>query len=87
MPVIEKISSLRNYQNVLAKVQPGNPVFLTKNGQGQYAILDNDEYDLLYKAADGEFYRQLDEARTEAEKRGWTSLKDVGRRFGAEQDV
>ena len=36
MPTVDKISALRSYQSVLDKVEPGNPVFLTKNGTGKF---------------------------------------------------
>ena len=43
MPTITPVSSLRSYTEVLDGVAPGAPVFLTKNGQGKYAILDMDD--------------------------------------------
>ena len=81
MPTIDKVTSLRNYQAVLDKVRPGNPVFLTKNGMGRYAIVDNDEYDLLYRAAFDRFFSQLDDSRAEAERDGWVSEDAVRERF------
>ena len=82
MPTIDKVSALRNYQSVLDKVQPGNPVFLTKNGTGCYAIVDTSEYDFLYRAAFDKFYEQLDGYREEAEREGWISEEAVRARFG-----
>ena len=43
MPNIKPISDLRNYASVLREVAVGNPVFLTKNGRGAYAIVDISE--------------------------------------------
>jgi len=40
MPSIKPVSDLRNYNNVLREIDVGQPVFLTKNGRGRYAILD-----------------------------------------------
>ena len=40
MPNIKPISDLRNYTEVLKEAQEGSPVFLTKNGRGEYVILD-----------------------------------------------
>lgn len=40
MPNIKPISDLRNYNEVLRDVSIGEPVFLTKNGRGKYAIVD-----------------------------------------------
>lgn len=44
MPNIKPVSDLRNYGAVLRDVAIGQPVFLTKNGYGRYAVLDIEEY-------------------------------------------
>ena len=44
MPNIKPVSDLRNYSEILQDVGIGEPVFLTKNGHGRYAVLDIDEY-------------------------------------------
>ena len=44
MPNIKPVSDLRNYGEVLRDVAVGQPVFLTKNGHGRYAVLDIEEY-------------------------------------------
>ncbi|MCL2807238.1 MAG: prevent-host-death protein [Coriobacteriia bacterium] len=82
MPTIDKISALRNYQSVLDRVQPGNPVFLTKNGTGRYAIVDTAEYDFLYQAAFDKLFDQLDGYCAEAERDGWISEEALRARFG-----
>ncbi|MBQ9438241.1 MAG: prevent-host-death protein [Lachnospiraceae bacterium] len=45
MPIIAPISELRNYGQVLEKVKPASPVFLTKNGHGKYSVhsIEDDE--------------------------------------------
>lgn len=45
MPNIKPVSDLRNYNEVLKDVTVGEPVFLTKNGRGKFAILDIKEYE------------------------------------------
>lgn len=45
MPNIKPVSDLRNYNDVLKDISVGEPVFLTKNGRGKFAILDIDEYE------------------------------------------
>lgn len=45
MPNIKPVSDLRNYNEVLKDIAVGNPVFLTKNGRGRFAILDIEEYE------------------------------------------
>ncbi len=61
MPNIKPISDLRNYAEVLRDVSMGEPVFLTKNGRGRFAILTIDDYEktrqklkLLEALAEGE---------------------------------
>lgn len=45
MPNIKPVSDLRNYNEVLRDIAVGEPVFLTKNGRGKFAILDIEEYE------------------------------------------
>jgi len=45
MPNIKPVSDLRNYNEVLRDIAIGDPVFLTKNGRGRYAIVDIEEYE------------------------------------------
>ncbi|MCK0473393.1 MULTISPECIES: type II toxin-antitoxin system prevent-host-death family antitoxin [Halalkalibacter] len=45
MPNIKPVSDLRNYNEVLKDIAVGEPVFLTKNGRGKYAIIDIEEYE------------------------------------------
>jgi hypothetical protein len=66
----------------LDKVQPGSPVFLTKNRTGRYVIVDTAEYDFLYRTAFDKLFSQLDEYRAEAEREGWTNEDTVRERFG-----
>lgn len=45
MPNIKPVSDLRNYNEILKDVSMGQPVFLTKNGRGKFAIIDIEEYE------------------------------------------
>ncbi|MGV8146509.1 MAG: type II toxin-antitoxin system prevent-host-death family antitoxin [Alkaliphilus sp.] len=45
MPNIKPVSDLRNYNEILKDITVGDPVFLTKNGRGKFAILDIEEYE------------------------------------------
>lgn len=45
MPNIKPVSDLRNYNEILKCITVGDPVFLTKNGRGKFAILDIEEYE------------------------------------------
>ena len=44
MPIILPISDLRNYTDVLNKVEVDKPVYLTRNGRGSYVISKIDDY-------------------------------------------
>ena len=82
MPTITPVSSLRSYTEVLDGVAPGAPVFLTKNGQGKYAILDMDDYNKL--AAENRLFSELEAGRTSGDKDGWITSENVRKHF-AEQ--
>ena len=71
MPKIMKLSALRNYSDVLEGVKPGNPVYLTKNGEGRYAILDIEEYESLRFGLWQRLYAEMDESIQVAERFGW----------------
>ena len=45
MPKIAPISDFRNYGQVLDAVKPNAPVYLTKNGHGQFSVhsIEDDE--------------------------------------------
>ncbi|MBP2660803.1 MAG: Phd YefM [Firmicutes bacterium] len=81
MPNIKPVSDLRNYNEVLRDVAVGEPVFLTKNGRGRYALVDMVEYEktqatikLLSKLAEAEAaVRNGDE---------WLSIEEAERNLG-----
>ena len=80
MPNIRPVSDLRNYAEVLKEISFDEPVFLTKNGRGRYAIVDMEEYEktkaiikLMGKLAEGE---------KSAQENGWLSGDDVKAALG-----
>ena len=79
MPAIMPVSKLRSYTEVLDDVRPGSPVFLTKNGHGQYAILDMEDYDRLM--AERALFSELERGRMSGESEGWVSSADVHAHF------
>ena len=82
MPNIKPISDLRNYGKLLRNVTVGEPVFLTKNGHGLYAVLHIDEYKKYEKMlACQKLMAALDEGRRSGEKSGWISADKVRDRF------
>ena len=45
MPNIKPVSDLRNYTEVLRDIAVGEPVFLTKNGEGDLVVMDMETYE------------------------------------------
>ena len=78
MPNIKPVSDLRNYGEVLRDVAVGQPVFLTKNGHGRYAVLDMEEY-RQYEVllARQKLLTELEKGRRSGEAEGYADLKDV----------
>lgn len=78
MPNIKPVSDLRNYGEVLRDVAVGQPVFLTKNGHGRYAVIDIEEYREFerMKAMDW-LLSELDKGRLSGETDGWLPADEV----------
>ena len=79
---IKPVSDLRNYNSVLEKVEEGNPVYLTKNGNGEYVIYnikDQERFDKLEKAV--KLMADLLEGRESGEKEGYTTIDDLSKRY------
>ena len=83
MPNIKPVSDLRNYGEVLRDVAVGQPVFLTKNGHGRYAVLDMEEYRQYEKLmAMQRLMTELEEGRSAGEEQGYFSLEDAEKELG-----
>jgi len=54
MPIIKPISDLRNKSNELSRLvhQSGEPVFITKNGEGDMVLMSLSQYGELQKRLD-----------------------------------
>ena len=79
MPKIKPISDLRNYNEVLRDVSVGEPVFLTKNGRGRYALMDIEDYDKTQATI--KLMNELNKGRKSGEEKGWIIHEDVRRHF------
>ena len=80
MPNIKPISDLRNYSAVLDAVKEGAPVYLTKNGRGEYVILDMKEYDRM--RAELALFTELRKGEQSAQEKGWLSADEVEEALG-----
>jgi prevent-host-death family protein len=80
MPNIKPVSDLRSYNEVLKDVAVGEPVFLTKNGRGRYAIVDMEEFEKTQAAL--KLLSELAKGEKSAREEGYTDFAEVERLFG-----
>ena len=80
MPNIKPISDLRNYTEVLKEVNENNPVYLTRNGRGEYAIVKIEELDRL--KATVRLLSKIEEGEKSAREKGWLSTDEVEAALG-----
>lgn len=84
MPNIKPVSDLRNYNEVLRDIAVGEPVFLTKNGRGRYAIVDMEEYEKTRAVI--RLMSELAKGEKSAKDEGWTDIADVEKLLGVAND-
>lgn len=77
---IKPVSDLRNYTEVLNEVAEGSPVYLTRNGRGEYAIVKLGELDKLKAAVN--LLAKLEVGEKVAREQGWLSVEDVEESLG-----
>lgn len=82
MPNIKPVSDLRNYTEVLRDITVGEPVFLTKNGRGRYAIVDIEEYERTKAVI--KLMGELSKGEKSAQEKGWTDIAEAEKLLGAE---
>lgn len=77
MPIIKSSTDLRNNYNDISTFchESREPVFITKNGQGDLAIMSIETYETL--SGKLELYRLLDEGRAAVKAGKKRSLKEV----------
>ncbi len=75
MPNIKPVSDLRNYTEVLNEVHEGNPVYLTRNDRGEYAIVKISELEKLKAAI--KLLSDIEDGEKSAREKGWLSAEDV----------
>ncbi len=80
MPNIKPISDLRNYNEVLRDIAVGEPVYLTKNGRGKFAIVDINEYEKL--KASLKLMSQLAQGEQAGKEKGWLTIEEVEGELG-----
>ena len=83
MPNIKPVSDLRNYNEVLRDISVGEPVFLTKNGRGKYAIVDIEEYEKTQAVL--KLMGELALGEQSGRENGWTDIAKVEKLLGADK--
>ena len=80
MPNIKPVSDLRNYNEVLRDIAVGEPVFLTKNGRGKYAILDIADFEKMQATL--KLMSELAKGESSAKEQGSLDLAKVEELLG-----
>jgi len=80
MPNIKPVSDLRNYSEVLRGIDIGQPVFLTKNGRGKYAIVDMREYEKTQATL--KLMSELAKGERSGREQGWLTPDEVEASLG-----
>ena len=80
MPNIKPVSDLRNYTEVLRDVTMGDPVFLTKNGRGRYALIDIADYEKTQATI--KLMSQLAAGEKSGREKGWLSIEELEETLG-----
>ncbi|MBQ7700282.1 MAG: type II toxin-antitoxin system prevent-host-death family antitoxin [Clostridia bacterium] len=84
MPNIKPVSDLRNYNDVLRDIAVGEPVFLTKNGRGRYAIVDIEEYEKTQAII--KLMTELSKGERSGNEKGWIDAAEVEKNLGVTDD-
>ena len=80
MPNIRPISDSRNYTEVLNEVREDSPVYLTRNGRGEYAIIKLEDLDKLKSTI--RLLSELEEGKKSGKKQAWLSEEEVKTTLG-----
>ena len=75
MPMIAPVSELRNYGQVLEKVKPNAPVYLTKNGHGQFSVHSIEDRAMV------RLLTEINKGIQSGEEQGWLSDEDLDKHF------
>ena len=82
MPNIKPISELRNYSALLESVAPGDPIYLTRNGHGAYALVDiADQEEFIQTKAALQFMCEMNKGMRAGEEQGWLTAEEVRARL------
>jgi PHD/YefM family antitoxin component YafN of YafNO toxin-antitoxin module len=75
MPTIKPVSDLRDYNKVLKDVKDGEPVYLTKNGRGEYGIYSMD--DVKKHETMEQLLADIEKGFKSGDEKGWIPIEEV----------
>ena len=88
MPNIAPVSELRNYGQILEKVKPSSPVYLTKNGHGAYSLHSIEDDEEFEKAkAMVILMTELTKGFQSGEEKGWMTDEDLDMHFSKKRSL
>ena len=79
MPIILPISDLRNYSEVLNRVDVDTPVYLTRNGRGSYVISKLDDYDR--ETTVEQLVKEINRGEVSGKNNKVTPIEKIAKRF------
>ena len=83
MPNIKPVSDLKNYTAIVNQISYGNRIYLTKNGQGMYALIDMKELDDLDKQkALLQLMTKLNDSKRSVAEEGTVSIEELEAELG-----
>jgi prevent-host-death family protein len=80
MPKIKPVSDLRSYTEVLRDIKIGEPVFLTKNGRGRYAIMDIEDYEKMQAII--KLMSEFAKGEKSGNEQGWLTIEELKQSLG-----
>jgi len=83
MPNIKPVSDLLDYDGVLRDVAVSEPVFLTRDGRGRYAIVDMQDYERMQATI--RLFSELSKGEKSAREDGWLTVDEVEAALGIVQ--
>lgn len=78
MTNIKPISELRNYSSLLEQVAPGKPIYLTRNGHGEFVLLSIEDQEINEKnRAALQFMSEMNRGIQAGERDGWLTTDQI----------
>lgn len=80
MKNFKPITELRNYKEILEEVKDNAPVYLTREGKSEYAILKVGDLEKLQSTIT--LLSEIEKGEKSAREKGWRTTEEVDSMFG-----